>query len=625
MCGIAGHWSVHSLLAESQLSKKVQKMCQAVKHRGPDDFGLYVDAGSGLALGHQRLSIIDLETGQQPICDQRRDIWLVFNGEIYNYQELRQALQKRGYIFRTKSDSETIVYAYQEWGEECVNYFQGMFAFTIWDKKKRQLFCARDRLGIKPLYYYWNHLDFIFCSELKGVVANDSVEKQLNSQALSDYLRMSYSPGPQTFFNKVHKLPAGHVLTVKNGQCQVKQYWSISDSNTKTAQLSFDDASDELRCRLQQSVDDCLVSDVPIGAFLSGGVDSSTIVSLMSKSMDEPVLSHCVGFKSQHLDERKYAAQVAKFTGCDHRDSLVEINIGEKLDEIIWHMDEPFADASAIPAYYLCEAARERVTVCLSGDGGDELFSGYNWYAEIARLSRIDEIIPPWVKKCLIRPVFEGLPNYYRGTTFLKNIGASSVRRHENLVSCFDEQHIGRLLDDDIKPDIQLHPLSIKYRDLPDNLDSVTLAQLGDMQTYLVEDILMKVDKMSMAHSLEVRVPFLNHKVVEFAFQQPSRYKIHGNQQKVLLKSCMSDLIPPDILDRKKQGFSTPLRKWLLYDLKERVGDLLLSGSRSHSGTFKTTEVNKLWNQFQRGGCYIDLSTHIWTLLCYEIWHEQYN
>jgi len=626
MCGIAGHWSVHSLLSENQLRPKVRAMCHAVKHRGPDGHGLHVDTKSSLVLGHQRLSVLDLETGQQPISNQLQNLWLVFNGEIYNYRELRESLQSKGYIFTTQSDSEIIIYAYQEWGDNCVNHFQGMFAFAIWDKAQQKLFCARDRLGIKPFYYYWDHIDFIFCSELKGVVANDSVDKQLDYSVLSDYLHSNYSPGPQTSFKKVHKLQAGHILTIKGGECRIKQYWAISQDKSDHKQLSFDDASVELRHKLSQAVDARLVSDVPIGAFLSGGVDSSAIVALMSKSMNQPVLTHCVGFNAQNIDERKYAQQVSELIESNHRDSLVEIDVGSKLDEIIWHMDEPFADASAIPTYYLCEEARKRVTVCLSGDGGDELFSGYNWYAELARLSQIDQAIPKGIRTHLLGPLFKNMPYHLRGATFLKNIGVSAKQRHINLMSCFDRAHMERLLADDIKYEISQssHPLNNKYDDAAGNWDAIKQAQLADMQTYLVEDILMKVDKMSMAHSLEVRVPMLDHRVVEFAFQQPTKFKVRGENRKRLLKHAMSDLIPESVVNRKKQGFTVPLRGWLLNDLKERVGDLLLSSTRSKSGVFKTSEVEKLWKQFQHQGLRIDLSQHMWSLLCYEMWHQQY-
>ena len=628
MCGIAGHWSLHSLLSKNQLSVNVQAMCMAVKHRGPDGHGLFVDANTTLALGHQRLSILDLETGQQPISNQQENIWLVFNGEIYNYRDLRVTLQSKGYIFRTRSDSETIVHAYSEWGENCVNHFQGMFAFALWDPSQQKLFCARDRLGIKPFYYYWNHTDFIFCSEIKGVMANNTVDKQLNYAALSDFLHMSFSPGPHTFFKQVQKLPAGHTLTVQGGKCNIKPYWSISQLQEQGGDepLGFADACKQLRHKLSQAVNARLVSDVPIGAFLSGGVDSSVIVSLMSEYMDQPVLTHCVGFNSQSIDERKYAAFVSKAIGTRHWDALVDIDVGAKLDEIIWHMDEPFADASAIPTYYLCEAARKRVTVCLSGDGGDELFAGYNWYAELARLSRADRSIPAWMRTRLLGPMLTRVPYHLRGATFLKNIGLSPSQRHENLMSIFNRSHIERLLTDDVRSEISIqpHPLEITYAQLPENDDDIKLAQLADMQTYLVEDILMKVDKMSMAHSLEVRVPLLDHNVVEFAFRQPTNYKMQGKSRKWLLKQSMSDLIPMEILDRKKQGFNVCLRDWLLDDLSERIGDLLLSSPRSKSGVFKTSEVEKLWKQFQHGGLQVDLSQHIWTLLCYEMWHQQY-
>tara|TARA_R110001599_G_scaffold43172_1_gene129577 strand:- start:128 stop:2017 length:1890 start_codon:yes stop_codon:yes gene_type:complete len=628
MCGIAGHINFSSSISKDAMAANVQTMCRAIQHRGPDEHGIYSAPDFPVVLGHQRLSILDLSTGQQPLKNQAGDLVIVFNGEIYNYRELRSQLQAKGHAFITQSDTEVIVQAYNEWGVQCVSHLSGMFAFSIWDRKRKRLFCARDRLGVKPFYYYWDKRNFVFSSEIKGILANRLIDKTLNIKPLSSFLHTSYCPGEQTFFDNIYKLSPGHTLTVEEAGINIQKYWSISDVTENGNQLSFDDASLVLRDNVEKSVKSCLMGDVPIGAFLSGGVDSSTIVALMSKHQNDPVLTHCVGFNSldSRLDERQYAAEVARLFSSNHWDDSVEIDVGGSLDKIIWHMDEPYADSSAIPTYYLCKETRKRVKVCLSGDGGDEIFAGYNWYQELLSLSQSTQKIPEWFKKGLIAPISEQLPYNIRGATFLKNIGATPQVRHQNLTNCFDAQHIHRLLRDDVLTEVmtQPYPLEKYYSEIASSWDDVKAAQFVDMKSYLVEDILMKVDKMSMAHSLEVRVPLLEHKVVEFAFSQPTEYKMHGEQRKMLLKNCMSDLLPKRIMDRKKQGFTAPLREWLLSDLKERVGDLLLSGQYSKSGVFKTKEVADLWRQFEKKGCRVDLSRHIWTLLCFEMWHQQY-
>lgn len=626
MCGIAGHWSTSRNRQSADLRDSVEAMCQSIAHRGPDAHGVYEDPELPIVLGHQRLSVLDLASGSQPMSDTTSNYWLVFNGEIYNYRALRKKLRALGYQFKTQSDAETIIYAYLEWGERCVEYLDGMFAFALWDRLQQQLFCARDRLGIKPFYYYFAGGEFAFCSELKGLVANAEIKLAVNYSVLGEFLTAGYVANQQTSISATRRMPPGHTLTLKDGKVELNCYWSIaSAANTKSA-LSFEQASEELKHILGSAVENQLVSDVPIGAFLSGGIDSSAVVALMAEAMEGPVLTHCVGFNARNMDERGYAADVAKHIGTDHRDFLVDIDVGAALDNIVWHMDEPFADASAIPTYYLCQAARQRVTVCLSGDGGDELFGGYNWHEQLARFSRFDDIAPQWFRSSM-RGLFSAIPYQYSGATFLRNIGQLPMSRHMQLTSRFSEAHIRNVIAGGVlEADLTIrHPLAEGYRNVPSNWGAVKRAQLADMQSYMVEGILMKVDKMSMASSLEVRVPMLDHRLVEFAFSQPTSYNVVAGNRKRLLKSSISRMLPDSTLARKKQGFSVPLRDWLLGDLRERVGDLLLSAERSHSGIFKTSEVEKLWRQFVKVGFHIDLSHHIWTLLCYEMWHQQYS
>jgi len=624
MCGICGVYSPDAG-DDARLRAGVTKMCKLIEHRGPDEHGVYVDEGQGLALGHQRLSIIDVSDGQQPLSNGDGSLWIVFNGEIYNYRDLRKRLVAKGYRFKTHSDTETILFAYSEWGEACVDHLQGMFSFVIWDAKKESVFCARDHVGVKPLYYYWDGTSFIFASELKAVIAHDLVKKEMNHDAIVNFLRLQYIPAPDTVFKNINKLPAAHTLLIRNGQLKIGKYWEI-DIHSNAFSGGAEEARQALRTRLQESVDMQLVSEVPIGAFLSGGTDSSVVVSLMNNKMRGAIKTQCVGFEQREYDERQYARYIADRFETDHSETMVHLAIDDELDKIIWHMDEPFADASAIPTYYLCREARKRVTVCLSGDGGDELFSGYNWYEELARLSRMDDKVPRSLRKTAGGLLFNHMPATLKGGTLLRNIAADLSTRHKNLRSYFSDSFIESLLVDapSYKPKEIVHPIDVLYSNIGKADDVVKAAQLVDFQSYMVEDILMKVDKMSMAHSLEVRVPILDHKVVELAFSLGTEMKMTPESRKIILKESVSDLIPREFFERKKQGFSVPMRYWLQNQLKERVGDFLLSGSTSQSGLFRQKSVESLWKQFSKQSYRIDLENHIWSLLSFELWYDQF-
>ena len=438
---------------------------------------------------------------------------------------------------------------------------------------------------------------------------------------------MQYSPAPNTAFNSVHTLQPGHTLSLTNQSLTLNQFWSINLDDK--SDFTYQQSKSSLRHVLQEAVDIRLESEVPIGSFLSGGTDSSIVVALMSQSMKDKVKTHCIGFDQKEFDESSYARIIADKFSTDHIETFVNIDIDKNIEKIIWHMDEPFSDASAIPTYLLCQETKKRVTVCLSGDGGDELFAGYNWYAELQRLQKIDQKVPVSMRKFLSKGLLKKLHMNYRGATFLKNIGEPLKNRHANLMSCFSDAHISTVLNDDIKEQVLLeNPIEHLYDNLENsplyNNDPVKISQWVDTQSYMSEDILMKVDKMSMAHSLEVRVPILDHHVVEFAFKEITNRKINGKNRKILLKDSASDLISKDFFERKKQGFSVPLREWLLNDLHDRVGDYLLSPNSGSSGVFNQKEVNKLWQQFKNNKTRIDLSQHIWTLLCFEMWHKEY-
>jgi len=495
---------------------------------------------------------------------------------------------------------------------------RGMFAFVIWDKRAKKIFCARDRLGIKPFYFFWNGKDFVFASELKSILCHALVEPTIENAAIVNYLRLEYIPFNETPFKNIFKLLPGHTLILVDTKFAIKRYWSLHCENHLFH--SYAQATQLLRSKIKEAIDVRLMSDVPIGAFLSGGVDSSVVVGLMSQS--SRIKTQCVGFDQNKYDERSHAQYIAKCFNTDHIESIVNLDIANDLDNIIWHMDEPFADSSSIPTYYLCQAAKQRVTVCLSGDGGDELFAGYNWYAEINRFNKLDNKIPKALRN-LASMFFSNMDSQRRGVTFLKNIGANASARHINLRTCFSDDHIARILNHPVAQQTSAHPFSSLYGELSNIDDSVKAAQWVDVHSYMVDDILMKVDKMSMAHSLEVRVPLIDHEVVELAFSMDTKFKLSKNRRKNILKDCVSDIIPSEFFERKKQGFSVPMREWLLGDLKERVEDQLLTYNSKSSGFFETREARKLWKAFQTGRFNVDLSHHIWSLLSFEIWYSQ--
>ncbi len=618
MCGIAGQWTFNSSAQNGV--QYVEKMIAAVNHRGPDGHGLYHDDQHNLALAHCRLSILDLEHGNQPMADRSGRYHITFNGEIYNSRSLALRLRDAGYEFAGHSDTECLLYAYIHWGEACLELLEGMFAFAIWDANKEQLFCARDRLGIKPFYYAWHEHRFVFCSELKGISEHPEIGFDVREGAINEFLFLGYVAGEQTMHRSVMKLPAGHSLTVANREVRKHRYWhlTMTDDYAGWSDAQLDTHLLEL---LNHSVEGCLQSDVPVGAFLSGGMDSSAVVALMSKHLSSPFPTQCVGFEQAKLDERAAARAVAEHYHTDHSDSLIELNVRDSLEDIIWHLDEPLADGSAIPTYYLSQQMAKRVKVALSGDGGDELFAGYDWYSEMQRLEYFDHNLPAWLRKGVSNLM--GAPYFaeMRGATFLKNLGASFAQRHQNLLGLFDARQQHELLSGSGQV-CAAHPLQALYEQGETIQDSMSRAQWIDLHSYLVEDILMKVDKMSMAHSLEVRVPLLHHDIVQFAFSLAPRQKASVDQRKRILKRSLKSILPASVMEKQKQGFSVSLQDWLLHDLSERVGDYLLSGARSHSGYFETAPVRKLYASLGNNALRIDAAPRIWALLCFEIWYD---
>ena len=603
-------------------------MCLAIQHRGSDGHGEYIDPHNGLALGHQRLSIIDIDGGAQPLYNSKKTAWIIFNGEIYNYKILRHELIALGHSFSSQSDTEVILESYLEWGNDCVDKFRGMFAFAIWDQLKQVLFCARDRLGMKPFYYYWNDRCFVFSSEIKSLLKHPSVSREQDPEALHSYLRYQYIPAPRTIYSKIKKLPAATIMTYrpKTDSVQSQQYWSIANATEQVAEKEQDYAN-ELYTGIEEAVSMHLNSDVPLGAFLSGGIDSSAIVGLMSQLSTEPVRTNTAKFTDSFFDESIYAKEVSDCFKTSHRETLVNMNVADDFEKIIYQLDEPFADASAIPSYYLCQEASKRVKVCLSGDGGDELFAGYNWYSELIRLQQFNNLIPTSIAKGL-STVFGGIfPSTYKGAVFAENIGLHPFEQHRNLMSNFSEAEVIKLCGHNINTEnasrYQFQQANSLFKG--QDLDVVKMAQVTDLQTYLVEDILMKVDKMSMAHGLEVRVPLLDHKIVELAMRMPTKLKINGNNRKLIFKQSMKQVLPDQFMERQKQGFSAPIDQWLKEDLREIFSDLLLTKNVNSSGMFEHKEVEKLWRNFLKKSLHVGLAERLWALLCYETWHSVYR
>jgi asparagine synthase (glutamine-hydrolysing) len=624
MCGIAGFvdlWGTKDRAMEDR-EKILTRMCRNIRHRGPDDKGLMVKLG--VALGMRRLAIIDLVWGKQPMSGEDGSVTIVFNGEIYNFRELKPRLESHGHIFHTNSDTEAIVHSYEEFGPECLKHLRGMFAFAIWDEKARTLFIARDRAGKKPLYYSITpNGTFVFGSELKALLEHPDVEREIDSQALDAYFTLGYVPDPLSIFRNVHKLPPGHYLTFTNGQVTVKQYWDFEFQPNKPQ--NKDDYLHELRALLDESVGLRLISDVPLGAFLSGGIDSSTVVGLMARHMDQPVKTFSIGFHEDSYNELKYARLTAQKFGTDHHEFFVTPEICDVVDELAWHFDEPFADSSAIPTYMVSKLARDHVTVVLSGDGGDELFAGYTRYA-VERKRGGFERLPKPMRERVMRPLSERLPHAAWGRNYLHNVSLDPIARYLDSVSVFTSLNRKSLYTSDFSA--KLGPggyVGGLFYDLVGNVrndDEVDRLLYLDSKTYLPGDILTKVDRMSMAVSLEARAPLLDHKLIEFVTRIPSSLKLSGLETKHILKQAVKDLVPAEILNRPKQGFGVPIQEWINQQLRARIRDTLSEARTRQRGYVDSHYVDVLLNEHERGRR--DHSMGLWALLMFEIWHRRF-
>ena len=634
MCGICG---VLCLDGENTVDESVlRQMSTAQRHRGPDDEG-YLCA-SGVGFGFRRLAILDLTpAGHQPMSNEDGTVWLVFNGEIYNFQELVPTLEQIGHQFRSRSDSEVIIHGYEQWGTECIQRFNGMFAFAIWDSRKRYVFIARDRLGVKPLYYWSDGHQFAFSSELKSLLALPAVPRQLNLDALQSYLRYEYIPAPESIFSGIRKLPAGHYLEIPlGGSAQGRlasgwrphQYWDVQFQTAETRPRSVDDYAQELRELLKAAVARRLISDVPLGAFLSGGIDSSSIVALMAEVSTERPKTFSIGFAEKTFSELDYAQVVARHFDTDHHVEILRPDAHDLLQTIADVLDEPFADASALPTYLVSRMARQQVTVALSGDAGDELFAGYDWYrAQKLASATIDRFpigihqrfnalasrIPPTAKK-------KGILNIAR--RFLEAANLPAAIQHARWQTFWHTEELAQLLTTQEHAIEGADPDFLELFAASGSTNPLDQQQYADLKRYLPDDILFKVDRMSMAVSLETRGPFLDYTLVEFAACLHATLRLHGLSTKYLLKRAMQGILPDQILNRPKLGFNIPYKNWLRSELRGLLLDALSETHLRQQGLFQPQYVQTLIHEHLEG--VRDHAHKLWQLLMFQLWAERY-
>jgi asparagine synthase (glutamine-hydrolysing) len=598
-------------------------MCQTIIHRGPDDEGIYAQGPVGL--GMRRLSIIDLAGGRQPIHNEDKSVWVVFNGEIYNFPELRRELEGRGHRFYTQSDTEVIVHLYEEMGADCVKKLRGMFAIALYDELRQSLLLARDRLGKKPLHYALCDGRLLFGSEIKALLAVAPQLAEVDSEGLLQYLYFGYIPDPFTAFRRIHKLPPGCLMEYAGGQIKIRQYWDVPGYGTN-APASEEDCLQELEGRLAEAVRIRLISDVPLGALLSGGVDSSIVVALMARASAGAVKTFSIGFRAEQFNEAEYARLVAKQFGTDHHELVVDPNIEETLGFLSGMLEEPFGDSSMLPTYYVCRMARQHVTVALSGDGGDELFAGYDRYL-VAMNRRQADRIPRWFGR-FYRGLHDRIPGGFYGKNLAWNLSLPARDRYLDQISFFPALHRERnLFTKEFLQSASRLPEPCRqfqryYDDAPAG-DPLSRALYLDTKTYLTADILAKVDRMSMATSLEVRVPMLDHEFVEWVAGMPIDWKFRKGTRKYLLKKLAERLgIPPELLHRPKQGFSLPLADWMRDELKEQFFRVLLEPRTLQRGYFKPEAVRALVGEHlsrrrNRSGL-------LWRMLVLELWHRNF-
>jgi asparagine synthase (glutamine-hydrolysing) len=615
MCGIAGIFSIGE---RGVYPAEVKAMCDSIVHRGPDDAGYYVKGRVGL--GMRRLSIIDLATGHQPVRNEDGTVWVVMNGEIYNYRELRRDLEQRGHRFYTSTDTEVLVHLYEEFGSECVSRLRGMFGLAIWDERRQSLFIARDRLGIKPLYYTEVDGRLLFGSELKAILALPDVQRRLNWDSVNHLFTSLSTPNTESIVAGVHKLPPGHSLTLRaDGTRKLVRYWEVQFQPDYSHSEEY--FAEQLRQNLEEAVDMHLVSDVPVGAFLSGGLDSSSVVAFMARRSERPVKTFSIGFQEQGFDETSAARTVAEQFGTEHTELILKPDVEALIQDIIWYLDEPFGDSSAIPTYMVSKLAAEQVKVVLSGDGGDELFAGYDRYA-VEQRERRYEYAPAPLRQ-ILGLIGASMPEGAKGRNFLKHIALSGSHRYLDATTLFKADQKRRLFQPGVASLVGRQDPWREGHAFLKHLDGDWLSTLQhwDIEHYLPLDILTKVDRMSMAHSLEARVPLLDHKLVEFAATIPPEFRLRKGETKSIFKRAMRGILPDEIIDRPKQGFAVPLGSWFRGRLGGFARELLLPTGGARQEIFDRDYIAQLLDMHERGR---DLNLQLWTLMSFELWCRRF-
>jgi asparagine synthase (glutamine-hydrolysing) len=622
MCGITG---IFDTRGRREIDRVVlERMNESQHHRGPDEVGLHVEPGLGL--GHRRLSIIDLSTGQQPLYNEDRSICIVYNGEVYNYQELIGELTKLGHRFRTRSDTEAIVHAWEAWGEECVDRLRGMFAFALWDRNSETLFLARDRLGVKPLHYaQLADGTLVFGSELKSLLAHGGLRRDIDPYAVEEYFGLGYVAEPRTIFKQARKLPPAHTLVIRRGEPlpAPRQYWSLRFSCSNP--IGVREACEELDRRLAESVRLRMIAEVPLGAFLSGGVDSSAVVAAMAGLSEAPVNTCSMAFADPAFDESRYAETVAARYRTNHHVDRIESDDFDLIDTLARLYDEPYADSSAIPTYRVCQLARRHVTVALSGDGGDESFGGYRRYRMHLAEERFRSAVPLAMRRAVFGalgrayPKLDWAPRMFRAKTTFEALSRTSVEAYFHSVSVLSDTLRRDLYSPRLRTELggyQARDVLQRHARAADTDDPLALIQYLDLKTYLVGDINTKVDRASMAHSLEVREPLMDHPLVEWMATLPSDLKMRGGESKFLLKKAMEGRLPEEVLYRPKMGFAVPLARWFRGPLRERVRQALEGGELASSGLFNPSFLKRLADEHASG--LRDRSAPIWSLLMFD-------
>jgi len=615
MCGIAG---IFGITGAAVAYPEVKSMCDVLVHRGPNDEGYYIHENIGL--GMRRLSIVDLKTGHQPIQNEDATVQVILNGEIYNFKELRKELESQGHSFYTETDTEVIVHLYEQYGDECVQKLRGMFAFAVWDERQRRLLLARDRIGIKPLFFGEFAGRLIFASELKALLQLPEVERTLNWDSVSHLFSSLSTPANESIIAGIHKLEPGHTLSVCQGSSpEIRRYWDVNFEADYSQ--TEDDCAERVRELLQESVRIRMNCDVPFGAFLSGGVDSSAVVAMMAQQSSSPIKTFSIGFTEAKYNEAPYAKQVSEIFGTDHHELILRPDVLSIIDDLVWHLDEPFGDSSAIPTYMVSKLAAEHVTVALSGDGGDELFAGYDKYVVEHKQRRYQHI--PAALRHLLGAIGAQMNEGMKGRNFLRHIALDGMDRYLNATTMFDDDAKRSLFREEVAATLTRND---SVRQLALSMERkgthwLSTIQYLDIRGYLPLDILTKVDRMSMAHSLEARVPFLDHKLVEYACTIPPEFKLNNGSTKYILKKAMRGILPDSLIDRRKQGFAVPLGSWFRGDLTGFVHDLLLSDTSRARRIFNTDYIEKLLSMHEHGR---NMDLRLWMLVSFELWCRKF-